>query len=446
MGLHRDPSHYTSNPVEIHIRRLIWYQICFLDLRTCEATGPRPQIRREEFDTKFPLNIDDVDLESGLPITQDKPYFTDMTIARMRFECYEMHRLLWIERPKLDSKKITLTALLSKIQKFCQAMEKTYLPLLNKTQPLHVLAMEIYGILSCRLYIMVLQKFLSTAGRLMPERLRQMAMSTAILTMEHSMTIEQTPALADWTWYVGALHQYHTALLLLSEMYAKVRDPGIERRAWRCLDFVFDLPAGATSGEKSRMIFEELVDRTQTYTEMRRVRAPKQMEQPGPRVVSYQYQVQEVEREHKRRSASATSGGESSDFGASTSSSPSQGHPQISAQQMGNLDQIAAGGFNFATNPYANTTTADTGVPIPSTSPEMQSFNFAMSSQPQQQQTGGQQATGIIPGTSPSGQGSDSSSNPSAAPPLGTGASPMDAMPDIDWVSSYALFNILGNG
>ena len=59
MGLHRDPSTYSSNPVEIQVRRLIWYQICFLDLRTCEATGPRPQIRRDEYDTRFPLNVDD---------------------------------------------------------------------------------------------------------------------------------------------------------------------------------------------------------------------------------------------------------------------------------------------------------------------------------------------------------------------------------------------------
>ena len=31
-------------------------QLCFLDIRTCEATGPRPQIHKEDYDTRLPLN------------------------------------------------------------------------------------------------------------------------------------------------------------------------------------------------------------------------------------------------------------------------------------------------------------------------------------------------------------------------------------------------------
>ena len=46
MGLHRDGETYGMNPLETQVRRLIWYQLCFLDIRTCEAQGPRPTIRR----------------------------------------------------------------------------------------------------------------------------------------------------------------------------------------------------------------------------------------------------------------------------------------------------------------------------------------------------------------------------------------------------------------
>lgn len=84
MGLHRDGSHYGLDPVEIHVRRLIWYQLCWLDIRTCEASGPRPQIRKEDFDTRFPLNVNDVDLESSNPPTRDAECWTDMTFTRMR--------------------------------------------------------------------------------------------------------------------------------------------------------------------------------------------------------------------------------------------------------------------------------------------------------------------------------------------------------------------------
>lgn len=84
MGLHRDGSYYGLDAVEIHVRRLVWYQLCFLDIRTCESAGPRPQIRREDFDTEFPLNVDDADLESPDPPTRDAERWTDMTFTRMR--------------------------------------------------------------------------------------------------------------------------------------------------------------------------------------------------------------------------------------------------------------------------------------------------------------------------------------------------------------------------
>ncbi|KAF2470413.1 uncharacterized protein BDR25DRAFT_262297 [Lindgomyces ingoldianus] len=309
MGLHRDPSHYSSSPLEIHLRRLVWYQICFLDIRTCEATGPRPQIRRDDFDTQYPLNIDDVDLENGGcggygpdgKGTEDAKHFTDMTITRMRFECYEMHRLMWLERPRLEKKKTTLTSVLKKIQDFQARMEEKYLPMLDKRLPLHLLATQIYGILSCRLHVAALNKYASNQHRLMPERLRQLMMGTALLTLEYSITIETTPALSLWTWYVGALHQYHTALLLLSELYAKPREPALEERVWRCLDFAFDLPAGLCGADKSRMILEELAGRTQMYQSLRGVRAPTKMKHPGPRIYNYEYQQRREEEEAKKR-------------------------------------------------------------------------------------------------------------------------------------------------
>ncbi|KAJ4300789.1 hypothetical protein N0V90_002877 [Kalmusia sp. IMI 367209] len=293
MGLHRDPSTYSSNPVEIQIRRLIWYQICFLDLRTCEATGPRPQIRRDEYDTRFPLNVDDDELERaaqrGDNITQDSKSFTHMTITRMRSECFEMYRMIWVERPKLQrkaepgEKKMTLTGLLGRIQSFRAAMEKAYLPMMSRANPLHAVAMEMYGMLSSRLYLATLHPFASSDKRKMPERLRQIMISSCIMIVEHSMNIDQQPALSQWSWYVGALHQYHSAMLLLSEMYVTRVDAALSARIWRCLDYTFELPASLSENEKIRFLLSELVERTGSYASLRRVRAPSDMPHVGPR-------------------------------------------------------------------------------------------------------------------------------------------------------------------
>ncbi|KAH8727163.1 fungal-specific transcription factor domain-containing protein [Phaeosphaeriaceae sp. PMI808] len=321
MGLHRDPTGYSSSPIEVHVRRLVWYQICFLDLRTCEASGPRPQIRHDDYDTRFPLNIDDGDLEraengeAGVNVTKDRKHFTDITITRMRFECYEMHRLLWRERPKLEQRlpngerKVTLISLLSRVQSFQAAMETTYLPMLNKSLPLHVLASEIYGILSDRLFVLLLQKY-TTSDRSKPSRLRQLTISSSVRIIERSMVIEQHPALSTWKWYVGALHQYHTALLLMNELNAGHNEPGAEARVWKCMDFAFDLSPEMSTREKTRYVLEDLIRKTSIYASMKGLRAPISMPHPGTslRIRGEQKRQQEGKSDRNSRSEEGSAG------------------------------------------------------------------------------------------------------------------------------------------
>lgn len=99
MGFHRDPSEYGHPPVETHVRRLIWYQLCFLDIRTSEVQGPRVYIRREDYSTKFPLNLDDQDFSNAKTNNADR--WTDMTFSRIRFECQEMLRICFVDRIRL---------------------------------------------------------------------------------------------------------------------------------------------------------------------------------------------------------------------------------------------------------------------------------------------------------------------------------------------------------
>lgn len=290
---------FQLSPVEMFTRRLIWHQICFLDIRTCEATGPRPQIRSDDFDTKFPLNVNDEDLENGQDPKEDSKNFTDMTIAKIRFECNEMLRHIWHTRPRIAKKKTTLTALLSSIQKFQQKMEQIYLPMLDRRVPLHFLASQIYGIFSARFYVTVLNKYASNSSRLMPDRLRDIMVGSCVRIIEHSMTIETTPALNLWTWYLGAFHQYHCAILLLTELHVQQKEKEFRVRAWRCLDYAFQLPHELPNMDKARIVVSELANRFEAYTSLRRMRAPVGMKHPGPRVLSRQFQLREAEEREK---------------------------------------------------------------------------------------------------------------------------------------------------
>jgi len=170
MGLHRDGETYGMNPLETHIRRLVWYQLCFLDIRTCEIQGPRPTIRHDEFDTKLPLNIDDVDLHASgqPPVNADR--FTDSTISLIRFEINEMMRVIWIDRPRVERRKISLTAVLGKIETFRTNMAMKYDRFLDERIPLQKFAKIAKALLLSRLHIMVLHRYHNSVASPMPEK------------------------------------------------------------------------------------------------------------------------------------------------------------------------------------------------------------------------------------------------------------------------------------
>ncbi|KAI8939592.1 hypothetical protein NX059_003356 [Plenodomus lindquistii] len=321
MGLHRDPTTYGTSPVEVQTRRLVWYQICFLDLRTCEGTGPRPQIRPNDYDTQLPLNIDDDELEraengdQSIDVSTDRTHTTDVTITRMRFECYEMHRYLWHERPKMEQKgrngqgKASLTALLARVNAFMAAQKKKWVPVLDMSNPVHVVGSEMYGIVSNELYIMVLLGYMSTDKRKMPDRLRQIILSASTLVLEHSANIERQPGLTKWSWYVGALHQFQCALILLNELYTGPLEPAMEARIWKSIDYAFDITDDRPNVEKARMILEDLAVKIKSYNAIKKVKAPTSMPQPGPRIYTLSYQTRQREaKEERERRASVASG------------------------------------------------------------------------------------------------------------------------------------------
>ncbi|KAK3697611.1 hypothetical protein LTR37_017349 [Vermiconidia calcicola] len=278
MGLHRDGTHYNMNPVEVHVRRMIWHQLCFLDMRTCEATGPRPQIRKDDYDTKYPLNVDDADLLELPAATDDKPYWTDMTLFRIRCEYVDLRRQLWFDIVQLDKKKKSLTSTLVKIQKTRSYLMDLYLPMINEAIPFqafgkHVLMLGVYG---C--FIQVLHRYLFSTTQRMPDRLRQILIEAGVTQMENAIALETKPELAAWSWYKGAFNQYHSALLLMVEVYAYPMRKDAAR-IWKSLDYIFDIPPHLSPKQKAELVITDLRDRMQVYHEMRKVRTTTQMEE-----------------------------------------------------------------------------------------------------------------------------------------------------------------------
>ena len=66
---------------------------------------------------------------------------------------------------------------------------------------------------------MVLHRYHNSVVAPMPDRLRNIMLASGTTTIETAVALETLPELRSWVWYVGAYQQYHTAFLLLMEIY-----------------------------------------------------------------------------------------------------------------------------------------------------------------------------------------------------------------------------------
>ncbi|RSL55509.1 hypothetical protein CEP53_007054 [Fusarium sp. AF-6] len=87
MGLHRDGTNFQLSPYETEMRRRVWWHICVLDLRASEDHGCDPSIYDQNYDTKFPLSINDEDISPSDTVPPPEHVAgSDMIFCLLRFE------------------------------------------------------------------------------------------------------------------------------------------------------------------------------------------------------------------------------------------------------------------------------------------------------------------------------------------------------------------------
>ena len=282
MGLHRDGEAYGLNPLEAHVRRLVWHQLCFLDIRTCEAQGPKPAIRREDYDTKLPINCEEHELKANSMVAPAAAEgWTPALLSIMRFELNEMMRIIWSDRRRLESRKMTLTMVLAKIEGFRKRMIDRYDRFLDNRIPIQRYARLVMHLLLHRLHAMVLHPYHTNTASAMPDRLNSVLISSGVTIIENAVQLERDLAYRDWAWYLGAYQQYQIALLLVTEIYYRPQNQ-LADRIWGCLDYVFSLEAAMPREHKALQILSEIMSKTHIYMGMRKMRAPTSLVRAVP--------------------------------------------------------------------------------------------------------------------------------------------------------------------
>ena len=162
MELHRDPAHYNLPVIEQQLRRIVWHQIAFLDIRTTEACGPSAILSQCGFDTKYPLNLDERDLKDGEDCHAQSEGWTDMTLPLIRMQCNEMMRMVFAHQS--DTSKADLDRLLLTVSQFREKMKEKYLPSCNYKSAaqteLQFYTASTLVLLTSRMCAMVLRRYL----------------------------------------------------------------------------------------------------------------------------------------------------------------------------------------------------------------------------------------------------------------------------------------------
>jgi hypothetical protein len=298
MGLHRDGISLGYSPVETHVRRLIWHQLCFLDIRTAEGQGPRPYIRRDDYDTKLPINCEESSLVNILMPPEPEEEWTSMVLPLVRFEINEMMRIIWTDRRRLESGKVKLTEVLAKAEDFRKRMIEKYERLINGPQAIQRYTKLVMHLLLYRLYPMILQGYHSNTETQLPSRLNNVVVMAAIMIIEITIQLENDELYEDWAWYLGAYSQHHIAILLAIEIYIRPQNREASR-IWACLDYIFGLDRVLDVDTKCALIHNEILTRERRVSfPDTRLEAPRvthgSLSRMGPTAVSQTLENQAV--------------------------------------------------------------------------------------------------------------------------------------------------------
>jgi hypothetical protein len=181
VGIHRDDMMKTLSPRQRHVRSLLWYHICYLDVKTAESQGPQPTIRPDDFDIPMPSNVDDAALDVSLTPPQPATGWTDTTFALLRFEFAELHSMIFRGRVHIDRGQMTLHELRRAVASKKGSIKDHYLANLNTTIPIQRCAQLVANLMLSRCDLMILFRYLPKGERTPSQnRLRDMSVNPKI--------------------------------------------------------------------------------------------------------------------------------------------------------------------------------------------------------------------------------------------------------------------------
>ncbi|KAL9600820.1 MAG: hypothetical protein Q9219_002958 [cf. Caloplaca sp. 3 TL-2023] len=246
LGLHRDGEQFGISPLETEMRRRLWWTLIHLDLRASEDHGTDPTILDQTFDTRFPLNINDEDINSSM--TEPPPEHegsTEMTFDLIRFTVSTTARRLSYTPPGRSKcpDKANVFSLDHKerlIEELHQHIEKKYLRHCDMNLPIHWVTGTVLRLVLAKMWLIVhhpLQRE-DFGNQELSQETKDRLFRTSVDIIQWSNVLEMEPSTKKWGWLFRTYVQWHAVAFVLSQLC--VRTKGLEvDRAWQVINDIF---------------------------------------------------------------------------------------------------------------------------------------------------------------------------------------------------------------
>ncbi|PQE29949.1 fungal specific transcription factor domain-containing protein [Rutstroemia sp. NJR-2017a WRK4] len=265
LGLHRDGEKFGLSPFETEMRRRLWWQICVLDVRASEDHGSDPSIFDHTFDTKFPLSINDADLDvDAKEFPPEREGVSEMTFVLIRFEICALSKRLQYTPPGRgpcpmgNPIKLTLEEKEELINEHSKKLEEKYLQYCEDAGPLYWVAATVARLVFAKMSLIIYHPLIQP-GRphCLSDDTKDRLLRASIEIIEYSRILETEASIKRWGWLFRTYVQWHAIAFILGELSTRGNSPIVER-AWRAIDGAFDDWSGAVTSSKRGMFWQPM--------------------------------------------------------------------------------------------------------------------------------------------------------------------------------------------
>ncbi|KAH8814961.1 fungal-specific transcription factor domain-containing protein [Xylogone sp. PMI_703] len=235
LGLHRDGELFQLPPFECEMRRRLWWQICFLEVKSSEESGSEISITEDSFDTKLPLNINDEDIHpDSTELPPEQCGVTDLSLTLIRLELLPTELSLHQKLKSLAPEDLPQCEELLK-HKYEQIHTK-YMNGPGVDDPRNTIAAAILDVVTKKISLRLHQRVLCSKQSEIPSlEMQDLLFHKSLELLESTEFLHTESSISHWEWHSRRNIQWHAIVFVLLQLCTRDSSPLMER-AWKTLD------------------------------------------------------------------------------------------------------------------------------------------------------------------------------------------------------------------